>query len=107
MILEVGANEIASANKFTVELFSLIIAFAVIPIRYTLPQRRLVIHFPDSLNQIVIELLNPHRHATSLRPPHVLAGFLGQVLPPLSEASELNSGNALPFHWVGILWARR
>src|SRR5215469_6557021 len=106
IMVEVGANEVASTDKLAVELFGLVVTFAVVPVRHALPQGRLIVHFPDGLDQIVIELLDPHRHTTSLGPPHILAGFLGETLPPLFEANEVDSGNALPFDWVGIFRAR-
>ncbi|OLC92766.1 MAG: hypothetical protein AUH86_18285 [Acidobacteria bacterium 13_1_40CM_4_58_4] len=87
LIAEVGADEVASTDKLAIELLGLLGAFAVVPVTHALPQRRLVVHFPDSLNQIVIELPDPHHHATSLGPPHVFAGFLGEASPPLFEAN--------------------
>src|SRR3974377_1753465 len=84
-VAQIGTNEFASADKFTVKLPGLFRTLAKIGIRHSLSQRRFVVHSSDSLNQTVIELANGYRHAAFLRAPHVLARLLRQSFPPVFE----------------------
>ncbi|MGC1545284.1 MAG: hypothetical protein WA772_13185 [Candidatus Acidiferrales bacterium] len=97
-IAKISANEVASSEKFSIKFLGLIETLAVIGVTHSLPERSVVIHRPDAVDQIVIEVSDPHYHTTFLGPSDGFPSFLRKAFPPLIEADQMNCGDTLPLH---------
>src|ERR1700734_375521 len=103
-IPKIGTDEITSTLEFAVELLRFVETSSIISVVGPLPQWRLVVYSPDSLDYIIIEIPDLDCHAALLGSADVFSGFLREALPPLLESNQVNCGNTLPLHRIRVNW---
>ncbi|PYU50404.1 MAG: hypothetical protein DMG48_13890 [Acidobacteria bacterium] len=75
-VSHISANKIASINKCGMVLFNLFESFAIVGKAYILSNWSVVIHFYNSLHELVIKRRNSNDDPAFLCSPYVLASLL-------------------------------